>query len=375
MSDVDPSCCRCWAEIDLDALCRNARTLRTHAGGADLMAVIKANAYGHGAQQVARALGWVAQMFGVANLAEAREVRATSPDTPIFILSPALPEERRAIVRERFLAAVSGVEEARAYAAEVIPGTKTKLHLALDTGMGRMGIWEEEAFEIGREIAAIPEIEIDGITSHLPVADEDAEFTQNQLIRFHALASQLIAAGISKPVVHIENSAGILGFPSLAGNLIRGGLALYGSSPLLEFQQLLSPVLTWKARITMVRDIGPGRGISYGRTFVAPKPMRVATLSVGYADGYARSLSGHGADVLIQGRRCAVLGRVTMDQIMADVTDIPTPVGVGEEVILIGRQGSEEILAAELAEKAQTIAWEIFTGLGSRVGRRYSREG
>ena len=178
----------------------------------------------------------------------------------------------------------------------------------------------------------------------------------------------LRALGIAQPVVHVENSAGLIGFPAQAGDMVRAGLMLYGSAPRPEFQPRLRAAMTWKTRIALLRTAPAGHGISYGRTFKTVQPTRIATLAVGYADGYRRHLSGRGAEVLIGGRRCPVLGRVTMDQIVADVTALPA-VEVGDEVVLMGRQGAEEIPAAELAEKAGTIAWEIFTGLGRRVER------
>ena len=168
--------------------------------------------------------------------------------------------------------------------------------------------------------------------------------------------------------MHVENSAGIIAFPAQAEDMVRAGLMLYGSAPRPEFQPRLRAVMTWKTRITLLRTAPADHGISYGRTFRPAQPTRVATLAVGYADGYQRHLSGRGAHVLIRGVRCLVLGRVTMDQIIADVTALPA-LEIGEEVVLIGRQGSEEILAAELATKAGTIAWEIFTGIGWRVER------
>ena len=186
--------------------------------------------------------------------------------------------------------------------------------------------------------------------------------------RFDVLVAQLRRAGLASPVVHIANSAGIIAFPAQVGDLVRPGLMLYGSAPVAEFQPQLRAVMTWKTRVALIREVGPGRTLSYGRTFRAERPMRIATLAVGYADGYRRSLSGQGADVLIAGQRCAVVGRVTMDQILVDVTIVPT-VEVGDEAVLIGRQGAEEIAVTELAQKAGTIAWEIFTGIGPRVIR------
>jgi len=234
--------------------------------------------------------------------------------------------------------------------------------------MGRMGIPERDAAKIVREIAAIEGLAITGLASHLPVADEDDSFTRDQLTRFHQIVGQLRACGLTQPAVHIENSAGIIAYPTQAGDMVRTGLMLYGSAPFQKFQARLRAVMTWKARITLVRDVPPGHGISYGRTFITQAPMRIATVGVGYADGYQRHLSNRGAEVLVCGRRCAVLGRVTMDQILVDISALPEA-REGDEVVLMGRQGSEEIFAAELARKAGTIPWEIFTGIGRRVDR------
>jgi alanine racemase len=201
------------------------------------------------------------------------------------------------------------------------------------------------------------------------VADEDAEYTFAQLDRFAKLAATL------RPIapqarIHALNSAGILGFPAHAHDLVRPGLMLYGSAYPPEFQSLLRPALTWKARVLLVRDVGPHRSVSYGRTFITPHAMRIATLAIGYADGFPRQTSGRGAHVLVGGRRCRVLGRVTMDQILAEVTSLAR-VEVGDEAVLIGEQGGERILAKELADKAGTIAWDIFTGIGNRTRRFY----
>ncbi len=361
---------RCWAEIDLASLRRNVEAVQAHLGaGVQIMAVVKANAYGHGAGPVVRALAGRVEMFGVANVFEAAEVREHVADAPVFVLGPALPEERAEIVARRFVPAISSVEEARAYAA-LAGAEPLAVHLKIDTGMGRVGIWESEAVATTREILALPGLRVTGLASHLPVADEDDNFTREQLAHFHTLVAQLRALGLAQPVVHVENSAGLIGFPAQAGDMVRAGLMLYGSAPRPEFQPRLRAVLTWKTRITLLRTAPPGHGISYGRTFQTTRPTRIATLAVGYADGYQRHLSGRGAQVLIRGQRCPVLGRVTMDQIVADVTALPK-VEAGDEAVLLGRQGAEEIPATELAAKAGTIAWEIFTGVGRRVERIY----
>ena len=363
-----PAPFRTWAEIDSSALRHNLAAVRAQVGaGVQVMAVVKANAYGHGVGPVVRALAGQVEMFGVANVREGVEVREHAAETPVFILGPALPEERAEIVAQRFVPAISSIEEARAYAA-LAGAEPLAVHLNIDTGMGRTGLWASEAVAAAREILALRGVRVTGLASHLPVADEDDTFTREQLARFHATVAELRALGIAQPVVHVENSAGVIGCPAQAGGMVRAGLMLYGSAPRPEFQPRLRAVMTWKTRVTLVRTAPAGHGISYGRTFKTTQPTRIATLAVGYADGYQRHLSGRGAEVLIGGRRCPVLGRVTMDQIVADVTALPA-VEVGDEVVLMGRQGAEEILAAELAEKAGTIAWEIFTGVGSRVER------
>lgn len=361
---------RSSAVIDLSALRHNLTVVRRLAGPAmGVIAVVKANAYGHGVAPVVQALRREVEMFAVANVAEAIEVRAHTPDTPLLILGPALPGERALLANAGFIPSVSSLEEARAY-SDLSAGRRLPIHLVLDTGMGRIGLWEEEAEATAHAIVALPGIEVAGIASHLPVADEDAAYTERQLERFRRLAAAIAEMTGGRPFIHAENSAGIMAFRGMGGDLVRAGLMLYGSAPLAEFQRELRPVMTWKAGITLVREVGAGRGVSYGRTFITPCAMRIATLSIGYADGFPRHLSNQGAQVLIGGRRCAVLGRVTMDQILIDVSAVPG-VQAGDEAVILGRQGPEEILAAELAEKAGTIAWEIFTGVGPRVQRLY----
>ncbi len=356
---------RCWAEVDHAALRQNLRALRARVPQVGLLAVVKANAYGHGLAAVVAEFAGKVDFFGVANFSEASEVARIAPGTPILLLGAALPGEREAVVREGLIPAISSVAEAAAYAAL---GPRVDVHLAVDTGMGRMGVWEADALDAARQMLAMPSLRITGICSHLPVADEDDTFTSEQLARFHSLVEKLRALGLHDATVHVENSAGLLAFPAQAGGLVRAGLALYGVSPRLEFQGQLQPVLTWKSRVLLVREYGVGRGVSYGRTFITRGPMRVATLAAGYADGYPRQASGCGAQVLLRGQRCAVLGRITMDQIMVDASAVGD-IKPGDEAVLLGRQGDAEIPATELAEWGGTIAWDIFTGIGPRVAR------
>ncbi len=350
---------RCWVEVNISALHHNANVLRSRTP-AGLMAVVKANAYGHGTAHVAGALEGMVAMFGVANLREAREVRSVSRKTPVFVLGTVLPCEREAIVREGFIPVVSGVEEALALSEF----GRVKLHLAIDTGMGRMGVWKDDALATAQAILQMPGVELAGVCSHLSCADSDADFTLAQLNSFESLAAAIAALSPGPLLLHVENSAATLAFPTHAGGIVRCGLALYGVSPIAEFQHLFRPVLVWKTRVLLVREMEAGRGVSYGRTYVTDRKMHIATLAVGYADGYPRALSGSGAAVLIKGVRCPVVGRVTMDQIMVDVSEVAGVVP-GDEAVLLG----DDIHANELAEKAGTIPWDIFTGIGQRVAR------
>jgi alanine racemase len=341
---------------------------------AGIMAIVKANAYGHGLAEVVQELRDIVAMFGVANVHEAQAVQAAlrirhGEEPGIFILGPALPFERPEIVAGGFIPAVSSLREAAAYSA-LGHGKPVPIHLAIDTGMGRMGIEENDAPAVIREILHMPGVAISGIGTHLPVADEDEPFTGDQLARFQAVLAATRELGIDAPFLHALNSAGLFRFAQCAGTLVRAGLMLYGSSPVAEYQTLLRPALSLRTRITIIRDLPAGHGVSYGRTFITPRPMRIATLAIGYADGCDRHLSNQGADVLIHGQRCPLLGRVTMDQIMIDVSHV-TEAAIGDEAILIGSAGNEEILAAEVAAKAGTIAWEIFTSIGPRVARVY----
>ena len=362
---------RCWAEIDLAAIRHNVAAVRACVGpGASILAVVKADAYGHGLAPVARALADTGEVacYGVANVAEAAHLRDILPDAAVTLLSPALPGERAAVVRLGLRPWVSSVEEAEDFARHAAGSERAPfaVEIKVDTGMGRMGVLEADLPALRAAVEGLPALRLAGVVTHLPVPDEDAPFTTAQLDGFARLTANL------PPGAHIQaqNSAGLIGYAREGCNLVRPGLMLYGSSPLPEFQPQLRPALTLKTRVTLVRDLPAGRGISYGRTFVTPRPTRVGTLAAGYADGYQRHLSNAGADVLVRGRRCALLGRVTMDQVMIDLSALPE-VGPGEEVVLLGRQGTEEILAAELARKAGTIPWEIFTGLSARVGRYY----
>jgi alanine racemase len=356
---------RCWAEIDRSALRHNARVVRERTGSAEMLAVVKANAYGHGLLGVAQTLAGDAQLFGVANLQEALTLRE-SLSHPIVIFGPATPEEIYLITERGFIPTISSLEEAKAFNRF----GPVAINFKIDTGMGRMGVVEHQALEVFKKVAALPNIDIHSISTHMPVSNEDAEYTRDQLVRFRNMIKQIRAEFPGTYKAHVLQSAGTLAHNSEAFDIVRAGIILYGISPLPEFQKLLKPVMTWKTRICLVRDMPKGSSISYGRTFITPREMRVATLSAGYADGYPWQLSNRGATMLVHGQRCPLLGRVTMDLMLIDATNIDD-VQVGDEVVLMGRDGNEEISCAELAEKAGTIPWEIVTCIGARVRRVY----
>jgi alanine racemase len=354
---------RCWTEIDRGALRHNAKVVRERIGSAEMLAVVKANAYGHGLMGCAEALANDAQLFGAANLEEALALRDKFKH-PIIILGPAIPDERSEIVERGFIPTVSTFDEAEAFARI----GRASINFKVDTGMGRMGAVESEAVEIFKRAAALPKIDIHSISTHMPVSDVDADYTRDELVRFRKIVEQLRAAMPGNYKAHVLQSAGTLAFNETPFEIVRAGIMLYGISPIPEFQNLLKPAMRWKTRIGLIREMPKGSSISYGRTFITPRKMRVATLTCGYADGYPRHLSNRNADVLVRGKRCPLLGRVTMDLMMIDVSHVDD-VDVGEEVVLMGQQGNEDICCTELSEKAGTITWEITTRIGARVRR------
>lgn len=331
------------------------------------MVVVKAGAYGHGLEEISKALaGQNIAYFGVANVGEARRIRNAGVMTPLYLLGATWAGEREEIVDRDWTPCLSTVEEA-AHFNELAQaaGKRFKVHLAVDTGMGRGGFLLAELPDLMGALERLEHLEIEGIGSHLPSADEDDEFTRAQIARYQAVIDAVGGTGRFK-WRHLMNSAGLLGYDRGACNLTRPGLMLYGVSPLPVYQEKLSTVMTLKSRVTLVRTLPAGHGVSYGRQFVTTQATRVATIGIGYGDGYPRHVSGKGADVFINGRRCPILGRVTMDQIMADVTGAGE-VNEGDEVEIFG----SNIPVVEIAEKAGTIVWEIFTGITPRVMRCY----
>ena len=365
------------AEIDLDAVANNVRFFVDHAGPrAGVMAVVKANAYGHGAVMVARAaVAAGARWLAVATVDEGCQLRAAGLTAPILVLAPSHPDEAVAAVRADLTLAVADLATAAAVGAAA-GAEAAPIHVEVDTGLNRFGIAHTvAAAEIAR-IAALPGVRLDGVYTHFATADEaDQGFHDEQQARFGAVLDRLTERGIAVPHIHQDNSAGAIGGPGSRATLIRPGVALYGMSPSDEVPAptALRPVLSLRSRVARLLALAPGDTVSYGRTFVAKTPMRAALVPLGYADGYRRSLSGRG-QMILGGQRTPVLGRVCMDQTVIAVPD-GMAVAVGDEVIAIGAQGDARISADELAVLAGTIPYEIGTGISARVPRRYLRGG
>lgn len=334
------------------------------------MAILKAGAYGHGMEPIARSLEALPSdqapaYFGVASVIEARRLAEAGIQTPIYLLGPTSPIEREEVVARGWTASISNLVEAADFNKLARQGqSPLTVHLTVDTGMGRGGFLPGDLNQALDACSDFKHLHIEGIGSHLPSADEDRDFTRSQFDQFDQLVEH---AGCQRfRYRHLANSAGLLAYTSRTTNLNRPGLMLYGISPLPEYQQQLQPVMTLKSRVSLVRNLPAGQGISYGRDTVLKHETPVATIGIGYGDGYPQQLSNHGAEVLIRGQRCPLLGRVTMDQIMVDVSAVPDCQS-GDEVELFG----QHILVSEIARKANTIPWAILTGITPRVTRIY----
>ena len=351
-------------EIDIPAMLRNLAFTRK-ISGCGMMAVVKAGAYGHGLEEVSKAFAAEGVEFlGVANIGEARRIREAGVDSRIYLLGATWDAEREEIVARNVTPCISTVEEGMAF-NEIAGrrGVKLPIHIAVDTGMGRGGFLPEGIEAKVSLLEDLPNLGIEGIASHLSSADEDEGFTRLQIASFEDAVRRLGGAERFR-WRHLSNSAGIIGYPQGCCNLARPGLMLYGVSPLPGHQEHLHNVMTLKSRITLVRTVPAGHGVSYGRSFVTTRPTKIATVGIGYGDGYPRHVSGKGADAFIRGERHPIVGRVTMDQVVVVLPD-DSEVQCGDEVELFG----PNIPAAEVAALADTIVWDIFTGITPRVQR------
>lgn len=355
---------RAWVEIDIPGLLANLAFSR-EISGCGIMAVVKAGAYGHGLEEIAKSLaGAGVEFLGVANIGEARRIREAGVATRIYLLGATWEAEREEIVARNITPCISTVEEAIAFNDIARRrGVKLPVHIAVDTGMGRGGFLPEGIEDHVARLEGLANLEIEGIASHLSSADEDEAFTWLQIASFEETVRRLGGAGRFR-WRHLSNSGGILGYPQGCCNLARPGLMLYGISPLPGHQEKLHNVMTLKSRVTLVRTVPAGHGISYGRSYVTTRPTRIATIGIGYGDGYPRHVSGKGAAAFIRGMRHPIVGRVTMDQLVVVLPD-DSEVQSGDEVELFGAN----IAATEVASLADTIVWDIFTGITPRVQR------
>ncbi|KAF1085363.1 Alanine racemase [Sporotomaculum syntrophicum] len=366
-----------WSEINVNALAHNIRQLRNITSPqAELMAVVKANAYGHGAEQVARiALASGATQLGVARVSEGLELRKAGIDAPILVLGFTVPEEYSLLLDNNLIQTVYNVEIARGLSATASRANKKALvHIKVDTGMGRLGFLPDRSgMRDILEIARLPHLELAGIFTHFATADSrDKSYARLQWQEFIGFMADLARAGIEFPCRHAANSAAILDMPETHLDMVRAGIAVYGvwpSSEVVNRNLDLRPVMAVKSRIAHIKQVPAGFGVSYGATYITPAPTVIATIPVGYADGYSRLLSSRG-EVLIHGRRMPVIGRICMDQFMVDVGNIPNA-EPGDEVVLLGRQGSEEITADDIAEKIGTISYEVLCAINCRRVPRY----
>jgi alanine racemase len=366
------------AVIDLDAVTDNLRALRSLLPrSAEICAIVKANAYGHGAVPIARELeAHGVEAFGVATVEEGVELRQAGIKRPILVLA----------------VGGSGIDTAREHGLEPViysPSMAEELsraarrmkkplsvHLKIDTGMGRLGVLEDEWKGILEALHENPWIEVQGIATHFSSADSDADFTRTQLARFREVLAE--AEGVHNPPakrIHAANSAGLVAHPESAFTMVRLGLMLYGAypEPGLREKVRVRPAMTFKTHVLYIKSLPAGSPVSYGRTFHTNRPSRIATLPVGYADGYRRDLSNRGW-VLVRGQPAPVVGNVTMDLIMADVTDIPE-VSEGDEVLLFGAEGGNCLPVEDLAERIDTISYELLCAVSRRVPRVYTRGG
>ena len=368
-------CRPAWVEVDLAALRANFAEIRRVVGAdCPITAVVKADAYGHGAVEVAKCLlAEGADCLAVATLGEALELKSELGAVPIMLLSPLLGGVGQAVRQQIILPVFSlaMAEEVNDVAARL--GVYAPVQLVLDTGMGRIGLADTAAArDEALQIAALPNLRVVGVFSHFAAADEaDKTYAEQQLAVFNRFTAALAAAGVDVPCKHIANSAALLEMPHTRQDMVRAGIALYGYYPSYEVRReilQLTPVMSVKARLTWVKTVPAGTAVSYGRTFVTERETKIATVPLGYADGWSRLNSNNGY-VLVGGRRAPIIGRVCMDQFMLDVTGIEA--GVGDEAVLLGAQGAEMIAADEIAARIGTISYEVLSSLLPRLPRIY----
>ncbi|HKL12272.1 MAG TPA: alanine racemase [Halanaerobiales bacterium] len=364
-----------WAEVNLDHIKFNLnQVIKNVPEETMVMAVVKADAYGHGVLPVAHAAVEAgADRLAVALPEEGRKLREADFELPIQILGEVLPKQVSILVENDLIPTISKLETVEQLDELANKkGITKKVHVKVDTGMGRIGVFPDNALDFIKEVMSFENIKVEGLMTHFAKADEeDKDYTYNQWDQFQMVIDRLEEENIDIPIKQAANSATIIDLPHMALNMVRPGIMMYGLRPSHEVDQdfKLKPALSWKAQIVYLKEVPPGTGISYGATYITKKKAKIATIPMGYADGYARLLSNKG-EVLINGQRAPIRGRVCMDQFMVDVTHIDD-VKIGDEVVLIGKQGDAEFSATEMADLIGTINYEITCDITKRVPRIY----
>ncbi|MDD5084594.1 MAG: alanine racemase [Candidatus Omnitrophica bacterium] len=362
-----------WIEIDLKALRSNLKNIRSVIGSVDVLAVVKANAYGHGMVSIAKALENDVRYFGVATLEEALRLREAGVRKSILIFGYVYPHQVHLALENDITMSVSEFAHAAFIHEEAHRlGVKARIHVDVDTGMGRLGIPYRDAKEEILRIANIPTLNIEGIYTHFPIAEETADlFTDEQLKLFAGLISELEKEGLIIPVRHAANSAGLVNYERARLTMVRPGIILYGlyPDPRLKKKIKLRSILSLKARVVLLKELKAGSSVSYGREYIAPRDTVIGVLPIGYGHGYPFSVSGK-AQVLFNGKRYPVAGRVSMDYTMVDF-GMSSNVHAGDTVTVLGRDGDAEISVSEVAEWAETIPYEIVTRLSAAIPRNY----
>ena len=364
-----------WAEIALGILTANHGALRRRVGGRPILHVLKADAYGHGAVQVARALQEDGvERFGVAIPEEGIELRRAGIRSPILVLGGFAPPQADLLLQHDLVPAIYRADQVQSLSSTAARrGVVAPAHLKIDTGMGRLGVPSADVPAFLEILRKAPSIRLTGAFSHLAVADDPADpFTRDQTRLFQEAIGAIRTAGLTADEIHLANSAAIMDHPPAWMTLVRPGLILYGYPPSSRMTALpVRPVLALRTRIIYIKEVPKGTTLGYGRTFQAPRPTRVASLALGYDDGLPRLVSNRGY-VLVRGGRAPIVGRVSMDLTTVDVTDVPAA-ALGDEVTVVGASGEETLGADQVAAWAETIPWEVLCGIGSRVPRLYVR--
>ncbi len=369
---------RSWVEVDLDNFIGNLKEIKRLIGPhVDFMQAVKADAYGHGAIEISNvALKNGARMLGVANADEGVQLRVSGIEAPIVILGPSTESEIEEIIKYNLTPSVSDLTFAwKLQNAVKKAGSTISIHIEVDTGMGRGGTIHSEAIELIRNVLALSDIRLEGIFTHLAASEIIIPSNDQQWQLFSSLLARLKELNISIPIRHMDNSGAILNYPQFNLDMVRPGIMTYGiyPSPGTEAKAVLAPVMSFKTTIVLIKDFPPGYGIGYNSTYVTKRKTRIATIPVGYGDGYGFILSNQG-EALIHGSRAPIVGRISMDLCTIDVTNIPD-CAVGDEVVLLGKQGNEYISANEIADRAKTISYEILCALGKRAPRVFLQKG